>query len=143
MDWWLWALAGLGLLGLEMATPGGFYVFFFGAGALLVGALVAAGLVQPPWLQWLLFSVFSVLSLALLRGRLVAWSKASEPAPPVDTLLGEVATPLEDIAPHALGKAELRGTAWTARNVDARPLAKGQRGRVVRVDGLTLDIRAE
>jgi len=42
-----------------------------------------------------------------------------------------------------LGKAELRGTAWTAHNVDARPLVKGQRGRVVRVDGLTLDIRAE
>jgi len=143
MDWWLWALVGLGLLGLEMATPGGFYVLFFGAGALLVGILVAVGAVQPPWLQWLLFSVFSVLTLVLFRGRLVAWSHAGTAAPPVDSLLGEIATPMEDIAPDARGKAELRGTAWTAHNVDARPLAKGQRGRVVRVDGLTLDIRAE
>ena len=142
MDWWLWVLVGLGLLGLEMATPGGFYVLFFGAGALVVGVLVAAGAVQPAWLQWLLFSIFSVLSLALFRGRLVAWSRTA-PSPPVDSLLGEVATPMEDIAPDALGKAELRGTAWTARNVDARPLVKGQRGRVVRIDGLTLDIRAE
>jgi len=143
MDWWLWALVGLGLLGLEMATPGGFYVLFFGAGALLVGILVAVGAVQQPWLQWLLFSVFSVLTLVLFRGRLVAWSHAGTAAPPVDSLLGEIATPMEDIAPDARGKAELRGTAWTAHNVDARPLAKGQRGRVVHVDGLTLDIRAE
>ncbi len=142
MDWWVWVLVGLGLLGLEMVTPGGFYVLFFGAGALLVGVLVGLGAVQPPWLQWLLFSAFSVLSLALFRGRLVAWSH-SGPTPPIDSLLGEIATPMEDIAPDARGKAELRGTAWTAHNVDARPLARGQRGRVVRVDGLTLDIRAE
>ena len=143
MDWWIWVLAGLGLLALEMMTPGGFYVMFFGAGALVVGVLVALGAVQPQWLQWLLFSVVSVLSLIVFRGRLVTWSHAGAPAPPVDSLLGEIATPMEDIAPDALGKAELRGTAWTAHNVDARPLVKGQRGRVVRIDGLTLDIRAE
>ena len=143
MDWWVWVLVGLGLLALEMITPGGFYVLFFGAGALLVGVLVAAGAVQLPWLQWLLFSVFSVLSLVLFRGRLVAWSRSGGAAQPMDSLLGEIATPMEDIAPDARGKAELRGTAWTAHNVDARPLVKGQRGRVVRVDGLTLDIRAE
>jgi membrane protein implicated in regulation of membrane protease activity len=142
MDWWIWVLAGLGLLALEMMTPGGFYVMFFGAGALVV-VLVALGAVQPEWLQWLLFSVVSVFSVILFRGRLVAWSHAGGAAPVVDSLLGEIATPMEDIAPDALGKAELRGTAWTAHNVDARPLAKGQRGRVVRVDGLTLDIRAE
>jgi len=143
MDWWVWVLVGLGLLGLEILTPGGFYVLFFGAGALLVGVLAAFGVAGPPWLHWLLFSVFSTLSLVLFRGRLVAWSHAGAAVPPVDSLLGEIATPMEDIAPDARGKAELRGTAWTAHNVDARLLAKGQRGRVVRVDGLTLDIRAE
>jgi membrane protein implicated in regulation of membrane protease activity len=143
MDWWVWVLVGLGLLGLEMVTPGGFYVMFFGAGALLVGVLVGLRVLHAPWLQWLLFSVFSVLSLVLFRGRLVAWSHGGGQAPAVDSLPGEVATPLEDLPPGAIGKAELRGSAWTAHNVDARPLARGQRGRVVRVDGLTLDIRAE
>ena len=143
MNWWAWILVGFGLLGLEMVTPGGFYVLFFGAGALLVGLLVAAGAVTPPWLQWLLFSVFSVLSLVLFRGRLVAWSRAGEPGSAVDSLLGEIAVPHDDLAPDALGKAELRGTLWTVHNVDGRPLPRGARARVVRVDGLTLDIRAE
>jgi hypothetical protein len=97
----------------------------------------------PPWLQWLLFSVFSTLSLVLFRGRLVAWSRAGETAPAMDTLVGEIAMPLEDLSPGSLGKVELRGTSWTARNVDERPLVKGQRSRVTRVDGLTLAIRAE
>jgi membrane protein implicated in regulation of membrane protease activity len=54
-----------------------------------------------------------------------------------------VATPLEDLAPGAIGKAELRGTVWTARNADSRPLAKGERSRVLRVDGLMLLLRGE
>jgi hypothetical protein len=143
MDWWVWVLVGLMLLGLEILTPGGFYVLFFGAGALVVGVLVGAGAVGQPWVQWLLFSVFSILSLLFFRGRLLAWSRAGEPAAPVDTLVGEIATPLEDLAPGAVGKAELRGTAWTAHNLDDRPLARGQRCRVMRVDGLALGIRAE
>ena len=144
MDWWVWVLVGLGLLGLEMfATPGTFYVLFFGLGALLVGVLVAPGLVRDEWLQWLIFSVISILSLVIFRRRLVAWSRAGEAAPPVDSLVGDVAIPLEDLAPDGRGKAELRGTVWMVRNVDGSPLAKGQRARVVRVDGLALDIRAE
>ena len=37
-------LIGLTFLGLELLTPGGFYVLFFGAGALLVGLVLGAGL---------------------------------------------------------------------------------------------------
>ena len=143
MDWWVWLLIGLGLLGLELFTPGGFYVMFFGAGALVVGVLVGVGAGGPPWLQWLFFSVVSIVSLLLFRGRLRGMTKAGAPGRPVDTLEGEVATPLEDLAPGAVGKVELRGTAWTAHNADTRPLAKGQRCRVARVDGLTLWIQAE
>jgi membrane protein implicated in regulation of membrane protease activity len=48
---------------------------------------------------------------------------------------------MDDLAPGAVGKAELRGTTWTAQNADDRPLARGQRCRVARVEGLTLLIR--
>jgi len=54
-----------------------------------------------------------------------------------------VAVPLEDLAPGAVGKAELRGSAWTAKNVDARPLARGERSIVAQVDGLVLSLRAQ
>ena len=45
---------------------------------------------------------------------------------------------MEDIAVDAVGKAELRGTTWNARNVGDKLLTRAQRCRVRRVDGLTL-----
>jgi inner membrane protein len=56
----------------------------------------------------------------------------------VDSLVGESALPLETIRPGAIGRAELRGTVWSARNAHDGELARGQRARVQRVDGLTL-----
>lgn len=150
MLWWLWLLLGLLLFGAEILTPGGFFVIFFGVGALVVGVLAAAGVAGPPWTQWLLFSVISVGCLALLRGRLVAMTRhAGRPSSSeglgagVDAMVGEAAMPTEDLAPGAVGRAELRGTTWTARNDGPQPLARGQRCRVTRVDGLTLHLRAE
>jgi len=73
MYWWLWLVAGLVLLGLEVLTPGGFYVLFFGIGALVVGTLVGLGAAGPVWFQWLLFSAISAgrrfLSRSTTAGR--------------------------------------------------------------------------
>ena len=142
MAWWLWILTGLALLGGELFTPGGFYVVFFGVGAFVVGLLVAMGAGGPAWMQWLVFSAVSVASFVLFRGRLLARFNTSERGKPIDTLEGELAIPMDDLAPGAVGRAELRGTSWTAQNADTQLLAKGQRCRVARVEGLTLFIRA-
>lgn len=142
MLWWLWLVAGLVLLGVEMVTPGGFYVLFFGVSALVVGCLVGLGVGGPVWLQWIVFSALSVGSLLLLRPHLVRWTRSAERPDPMDTLEGEAAVLMEDLGPGAFGKAELRGTTWTALNRGGTPLARGQRCRVVRVDGLTLWVEA-
>lgn len=144
MIWWYWMLLGLALLGVEMMTPGGFYILFFGLSALLVGTLAGLDLVQTDWLQWLLFSGIAVGSLLVLRGPLLATIKKDSTAmPDVDSMVGELAIPIAPLMVGETGKAELRGTAWTAKNVGATPLGKGQRGKVTRVDGLTLWITGE
>jgi hypothetical protein len=61
----------------------------------------------------------------------------------VDTLVGEGAVVLEEVSPGGVGKAELRGTSWSARSHSSVPLTKGQRCAVERVEGLTLWIRPE
>jgi len=142
MPWWLWTLLGLALLILEVHTFGGFYLMFFGFGALLVGLLVALGVAEPDWLQWLLFSVLSVVTLAFLR-RPIMMKLAPAGSDRVDTLVGETATTAEDIPSGGIGKAELLGSLWSARNGGPTLLPKDTRCRVERVDGLTLWIRAE
>jgi membrane protein implicated in regulation of membrane protease activity len=143
MGWWVWVLMGFGLLACEMLTPGGFFFLFFGAGAIAVGLILALGVELSLAVQWLLFSVLSLAALVPLRGRLVRWMTADGAGPVVDALVGQIAVVLDDLAPGEVGKAELRGAAWNARNAGAVVLRKGQRGRVIDVDGLLLSLQAE
>ena len=142
MVWWLWVLLGLGLLAFEMATPGGFFALFFGASALVVGVLTGAWAGGPPWMQWLLFSVVSVAALLSLRRPLQS-RLAPRDGRRVDSLVASTAVVLDELAAGAIGKVELRGSAWSARNTGDRALARGQRCVVEKVDGLTLWVRAE
>jgi membrane protein implicated in regulation of membrane protease activity len=61
----------------------------------------------------------------------------------VDQLTQETAHALDYIAVNEVGKVELRGSAWNARNVGPEAIMRGQRCRVDRVDGLMLFIRPE
>lgn len=142
MAWWIWVLAGLVLLLAEVLTAGGFFVIFFGAGAILVGTLKGLGWDGPAWAEWLVFTVLSLVSLALFREPLMRRFKLGS-GKPVDRLEGESAVVTEEVAPGGYGKAELRGASWTARSAGAATLARGQRCRVERVEGLTLWLRAE
>jgi membrane protein implicated in regulation of membrane protease activity len=143
MYWWLWLVLGLIFVGLEVLTPGGFYVLFFGIGALAVGSLAGFGWSGPIWFQWLLFSAISLLSLLCFRPHLVRATRSKERSDPIDTLEGETALLTDDLPPDAVGRAELRGTTWTVRNGDQQLLVRGQRCRVSRVDGLTLWVHGE
>lgn len=142
MAWWVWVLVGLGLLVLEMATPGGFFALFFGLAAIVVGGLVALGWGGPVALQWVLFSGLAVVMLVLLRGPLKARLNIDGQHKTVDSLVGDAGVVLEDLAAGGVGKVEIRGSTWSARVAGAN-LAKGQRCRVERVDGLTLWVRPE
>ncbi len=139
MTWWIWILLGLGLLMSEIIIPGGIIMLFFGISALVVGGLVAAGIGGPLWLQILLFSVLSVVSLLTLRGPILRRMNATENgAREVDSLIGAIAELMDDIAPGAEGKAVLRGAVWTAHNVGDRQLDRGKRCTVEKVEGLKL-----
>lgn len=139
MIWWLWVLAGIALLAFEVATPGGFFALFFGVGALLVAPLAALGFSET--VQWFSFSVLSLVGLVTLRGPLLR--RLSRQPERAAELVGEQAVLLTDLPAGGEGKAELRGTPWTARAASGIPLKAGQRCLVERVDGLTLWLRAE
>ncbi len=141
--WWHWIVLGLLLSAVELVTPGGFYLIFFGVSAIIVGVLSAVLLEMPAWSEWLLFSVLSVVSVLFFRNPLLARLGFLSSQEPVDSLVGEIAVPVDDIAPDAVGRAELRGTSWAVRNASQTTLARGQRCLVDRVDGLLLWIRAE
>ncbi|HXO19515.1 MAG TPA: NfeD family protein [Thermoanaerobaculia bacterium] len=143
MAWWIWIAVGAAMLLAEVLTPIMFVFLFFGIGGLAVGLLDVLGVAGPEWLQWLLFSVISLLSLALFRPKLLArLSRGTAGRRPIDSLAGETARTIEAIAVDGIGRADLRGTPWRARNVGPEPLAAGQTCKVERVEGLMLLVRA-
>jgi membrane protein implicated in regulation of membrane protease activity len=54
---------------------------------------------------------------------------------------GEEVTVAIDLAPGASCRVDYRGSTWTAQNNAEQTIAAGERARIVRVDGLTLQIR--
>lgn len=67
-QWWLWVGAGIALVIIEIFAPG--FVFLgFGAGALVVGALLAfgGGLISSLPVAVLVFAVASLVSWLVIR----------------------------------------------------------------------------
>ena len=91
MEWWIWVVAALVFLGLEVAT-GTFYVMFFAVGALIVGILRAVGLADPLWLQLLLFASLSVATVVFFRKPLFDRIRGGDAHQAVDDIKREPAT---------------------------------------------------
>jgi membrane protein implicated in regulation of membrane protease activity len=139
MTWWIWVLAGFLLLAIEMASTT-MHVGFFGLGALVEGLIVGLGFGGPLWGQILTFTIVSLVALFFIRPAVMRKLKLNV-NPIVDSLIGESAVAIDAIAPAGIGKAEMRGSTWSARNVGDGALQPGQRARVERVEGLTILIR--
>jgi membrane protein implicated in regulation of membrane protease activity len=143
MAWWGWIAAGALLLAAEMGfVDAQFYLVFLGLSALLVGLLALAGLEGPIWLQWLLFAGFAATSFALFRKRIYARLQRGGAGLP-EGVEGETVIASEPIEAGGRGRAELRGTQWTVVNAGPASLAPGGRARVIRAEGLVLEVRSE
>jgi membrane protein implicated in regulation of membrane protease activity len=142
MTAWMWIALGLVIAAIELATPGGFFVIFFGIAAVAVGLLQMIGLLEPAWAQWLVFPIIALASLRLFRRPLLARLQPAQ-HPAVDSIVGELALPLGALPAGGHGKAEVRGALWNAHNVGVRPVAARERCRVVAVNELELNIQPE
>ena len=140
MSWWIWVLIGFALLALEL-TSATLHIGFFAVGAFVVGILVGFGVDLPLWVQLIIFTGVTVFAFFFLRPPLVRRLKLDQKKV-VDSLVGEQAVTMDEIVVQGLGKAEMRGSTWSARNVGDTILNRGQRCVVTDVEGLVLHVRA-
>lgn len=144
MPWWGWIVVGAVLLAAELfVIPTDFFLVFLGISAIAVGFVGLAGVESAPWVQWATFGVLSLVSLVFFRGWLKARIARAEVPRVDDTMAGEIGIVHESLAPGAVGRVELRGTVWSARNIGDAALEPDARVRVERIDGLTLQVRRE
>lgn len=140
MSWWIWVLAGLALLAAEFVSTT-MHIGFFAVGAFFVALLVGLGVELPLWGQVAIFTIVSVLTFVFVRPILVRKLRLDF-KPQVDSMVGQQARAMDDIAIAGLGKAEFRGTTWSARNVGETALTRGQRCVVAGIEGLVIHVKA-
>ncbi len=138
--WLVWAIVGVVCIGLEMLLPG-FVIFFFGLGALATALCSLIPLVTDlVWLQVLLFVIFSVVSLIVLRRRFAKIFAGtvfdSRHPDPEETGAGETAEVIESASSHTDGRIRFRGTTWPARTRSGT-IPAGSRALVIERDGMT------
>ncbi len=141
MIWWHWCVFGLILLILEVLTPGAMFVLFFGLSAISVGLLVYFVDSIAPWIQWFLFSIFSVLGLLFFRKKLLIQFDIKVSKDNVDSFINQQVVTNETIEVNQEGKVEFRGSQWTAKNIGKSVLVKGQQALIESADGLKLNIK--
>ncbi len=141
MEYWHWLVLGLVLLILEMFAPGAI-LLWFGVAGLVVGVLqLIFGDLLGPQLQWLLFSIFSIVSI-------VAWkSYAKKNKIDVrdenDTLnqRGKALIGKEFVLSEAIingvGKAKVGDTHWRVIGAD---MAVESRVKVIGFEGASLKV---
>jgi inner membrane protein len=142
MEWWMWIAGGMLLMILEVFTPGAFVALLLGVAAIFTGGYVAVSDFVPIWMQAFLFAMLSVVFTLFLRKPLQKLLQKGD-LPAVDQLVGTTAVAAEDLEPNGMGKVELHGASWSARNSSDTLIIRTQRCRVEKVDGLTLYVRAE
>ncbi len=143
MIWWIWGVVGLVLLIGELLTPGGFYIFFFGIGAMLTMLFGLFGLELPLIAELFIFLGISIIFLLIFRKPIIARLERGKSDEKVDAVVGDFVTANDAIAPSGSGKVEYRGVPWSVKNVGADQIEAGDECVVKQINGLHLDIEKQ
>ncbi len=136
---WLWLIAGLVLLALELFAPGAF-MMWFGLAALVVG-LVSLALVVPWQAAAVLFVVLAVIFVLIGRGIAMRRAAAEDGLmlnERANGLVGRIFT-LSDAIRDGQGRIRVDDSSW---GVEGPDLPAGAAVRVVGHDGTRLRVIA-
>lgn len=138
-----WLLLGFALLISEFFVPG-LVAVFFGLGALVVGVLTLAGVIESLAVQLLCFGLISLLALFGLRRHCARWLRGSVGGrADIDLddvgVVGSRVTVLTDFV-DGTGDVQLNGAKWDAES--AEPLRAGDTAWVVGLRGIVLRVSA-
>ena len=145
--WIVWLILAAVFVGLEVLTPG-FFLLWFGIGALVSALLALAGVTSTA----VQVTVFLVVSVALLIASRTIFerflplsSTAQGLKTNIETMIGQVGNVVEP-SRGGLNEAAVKvdGSTWTAIPVGGeKPLTEGETVTVERIEGNTIYVRRQ
>lgn len=140
--WIVWLILAAIFVGLEVMTPG-FFLLWFGVGALASALLALAG-VTSITAQIIVFLVVSVALLIASRTIFEKFLPLSSTArglkTNIETMIGQIGTVVEP-SRGALNEAAVKvyGSTWTTFPIEGeKPLTEGETVVVERIEGNTI-----
>lgn len=138
--WLFWTVVMFLCLIMELSS-GDFYVICFAIGALVDIPVAIIG--APFWLQVVVWAICSVLSILLIRPRLLRAIHRGEDKRKsnYDALAGQIGEVSEDIMPDGYGRVKLDGDDWKAEApYAATNIKKGERVKVLGHESIILQV---
>ena len=143
MDWsWIvWLILMVVFLLVETSTVS-LVSIWFAIGSL--GALLAASLHAPLWVQITIFLALSATLLACLRPFVKKFIQPKIVATNADSVIGTAGFVTEDIDNlSARGQVKLGGMFWSARSTSGDPICKDTKIKVDRIEGVKVFVSPE
>ena len=134
--WQIWLIiAGLCFI-IEMATVG-FFVFWFGIGA-LISMVVSIFFPENIILQSTIFVISSVILLLQTQPLVNKFTKKDKK---IETnaysIIGKKGIVVQDINPtFGVGQIKIAGEVWSAKTFDETIIEKGAEIKVIQIDGV-------
>ncbi|MER2495261.1 NfeD family protein [Vibrio neptunius] len=140
LNYWHWLAFGLALLAVELLGTAGYFLWL-GLSALIIGLLLT--MLPMSWqLQWIAFSVFSLMTTWLWWRRQFKKDVSDDLNRDLNQkqkqLIGQTVLIEEDLAP---GKHRIKvgDTTWSAQT--EHPIPAGALAEITQVDGIILTIQ--
>ena len=134
--WQIWLIISGFCFVIEIATIG-FFIFWFGIGALL--AMVVS--IFAPGNIWLQCSVFLISSCIFLLFTKPLINKFTKKEKKIETnaysIIGKRAIVVQDINPtFCVGQIKIGNEVWSAKTIDNTKIDKTSEVRIVKIDGV-------
>lgn len=136
----IWLVILAVMIVIEIATLG-LTTIWFGIGA--IGAAIVAWMGYGIWIQLAVFTVLSVIAMALCRPFAMKYLNKDKEKTNVEDIVGRTAVVSRQIDNElATGEVKINGMEWTARSEDGRVISENERVTVVAVEGVKLIVKA-
>ena len=141
LSWIVWLILMVVFLLVETSTVS-LVSIWFAIGSL--GALLAASLHAPLWVQITIFLALSATLLACLRPFVKKFIQPKIVATNADSVIGTAGFVTEDIDNlSARGQVKLGGMFWSARSTSGDPICKDTKVTVDRIEGVKVFVSPE
>jgi membrane protein implicated in regulation of membrane protease activity len=137
--WIFWTIVMFCCLILELSS-GDFFVTCFAIGAFVS---IFTSFVLPFWAQVLIWALCSILSIWLIRPRLInrLHKNGEDRASNADALIGRVGIVIEPIEPDGSGYVKVDGDEWKAVAETTEQIAKGAKVEIIGRESIIVKVK--